>query len=80
MPKYADGKEISYTWTEEQVPAGYKLDGSSQNGTITTITNTLETVKIEGEKKWDMKGYSEELMPESIKVLIKNGEATRSDS
>ncbi len=33
-------------------------------------------MKIEGEKKWDMKGYSEELMPESIKVLIKNGEAT----
>ncbi|QTE74631.1 Cna B-type domain-containing protein [Clostridiales bacterium FE2010] len=72
LPKYrADGKtEINYTVEEVAVPGFAKvIEG-------TRITNTLETVKINGEKKWDMKGYSEELMPESIKVLIKNGEAT----
>ena len=42
----------------------------------TQITNTLETVKISGEKTWDMQGYSEELMPESITVYIKNGSTT----
>ena len=72
LPKYrTDGKtEIKYTVEEVEIPGFEKvIEG-------TRITNTLETVKINGEKKWDMQGYSEKLMPESITVYIKNGETT----
>ncbi|MBQ6288924.1 MAG: Cna B-type domain-containing protein, partial [Clostridia bacterium] len=69
LPKYrADGKtEIVYTADEEEVPGFEKVTEG------TRITNTLETVKISGEKTWDMQGYDETLMPESITVYIKNG-------
>ncbi|MBR7077990.1 MAG: Cna B-type domain-containing protein, partial [Clostridia bacterium] len=39
LPKYENGKEISYTWTEENVPAGYKLVSIVTEGYVTTITN-----------------------------------------
>lgn len=40
LPKCSNGKEIRYTWTEKDIPAGYVLT-SSVNGTVTTLTNTL---------------------------------------
>ena len=39
LPKYADGKEIEYTWKEDALPAGYTLTDTSVNGTVTTLTN-----------------------------------------
>ena len=72
LPKYrADGKtEIVYTADEEAIPGFEKVTEG------TRITNTLETVKITGEKTWDMQGYDASLMPKSITVLIKKGNDT----
>ena len=43
LPKYdADGEEIEYTWTEEDMPEGYELTDSSAEGTVTTLTNMHE--------------------------------------
>ncbi|QTE70665.1 Cna B-type domain-containing protein [Clostridiales bacterium FE2011] len=72
LPKYrADGKtEIVYTADEEAIPGFEKVTEG------TRITNTLETVKITGEKTWDMQGYDASLMPESITVYIKKGNDT----
>ena len=69
LPKYrADGKtEIIYTADEEAIPGFEKVTEG------TRITNTLDTVKITGEKTWDMQGYDATLMPESITVYIKKG-------
>ena len=43
LPKYADGEEISYEWTEEKV-TGYKLSKTevSKDGLTTTFTNSHE--------------------------------------
>ena len=39
LPKYADGKEIEYTWEEGDMPKGYELTYTAKNGTITVLTN-----------------------------------------
>ena len=40
LPKYADGKEIKYTWTEEAV-VGYTLESNKTVGQVTTLTNKV---------------------------------------
>jgi hypothetical protein len=40
LPKYKDGEEIIYTWTEQEV-LGYKQESVVVDGTVTTFTNTL---------------------------------------
>ena len=40
LPKYANGQQIVYTWSESGLPEGYKLTGNATEGTITTLTNT----------------------------------------
>ncbi|MBR6442555.1 MAG: Cna B-type domain-containing protein, partial [Clostridia bacterium] len=62
LPKFRDhGQEIVYTWSEEALPAGYELTGTTKEGTITTLTNTysvkptrqpLEVTKILSGRKW----------------------------
>ncbi|MBR4530462.1 MAG: Cna B-type domain-containing protein, partial [Lachnospiraceae bacterium] len=43
LPKYtAAKKEIDYTWSEQGLPANYKLTNTGKTGTITTLTNTLK--------------------------------------
>ena len=46
LPKYANGEEIVYTWTEDEegLPEGYGLTDSSVNGTVTTLTNSYVPV------------------------------------
>ena len=75
LPKYqADGTtEIAYSVAEVDVPGYSSAVGALTNGKV-TITNTHETVKISGEKTWDLKGYNESLKPASITVYIKDGE------
>ena len=46
LQKYANGKEIRYTWSEEGLPASYTLKSNDTEGTITTITNTHKTTAI----------------------------------
>ena len=73
LPKYeADGEtEIEYT-VDEEVPAGF-----DKVVTGTTITNTYKpgTTTVSGQKVWNLKGNSEDLLPESITVYIKDGES-----
>ena len=57
LPKYANGVEIEYTWTEdtEGLPEGYELTSSNKVGTITTLTNSYETEETEAtvKKVWN---------------------------
>ena len=47
LPKYKDGKEISYTWTETDLPKCYELTSNKAEGYVTTITNKkLEPVSV----------------------------------
>ena len=69
--KYADGKEIRYTITEEAVP-GYvtKVDGYN-------VTNTHETEKVDikGAKTWNDANDQDGVRPTDIIVtLLANGE------
>lgn len=76
LPKYENGKEITYTIREKDVPAGYT---SVVTGTVAegfTITNTIipeKTVTITVKKVWNDAGY-ENNRPATITVNIKNGE------
>jgi hypothetical protein len=40
LPKYKDGEEITYTWTEQEV-LGYKQKSVVVDGTTTTFTNAI---------------------------------------
>ena len=50
LPKYADGEEIVYTWSEGTMPEGYTLTDISTEGTVTTLTNTLKDISNSGEE------------------------------
>ena len=53
LAKYdASGNEITYTWSEGTMPAGYSLSGTSVNGDVTTFTNTYTApVQVKGSLK-----------------------------
>ncbi|MBR5417324.1 MAG: Cna B-type domain-containing protein [Clostridiales bacterium] len=53
LAKYdASGNEITYTWSEGTMPAGYSLSGTSVNGDVTTFTNTYTApVQVKGNLK-----------------------------
>lgn len=51
LPKYADGKAIVYTWSEGEMPEGYKLSNTSVNGTVTTLTNSHEYEEAKGKEE-----------------------------
>lgn len=55
LPKYASGEEIQYTWTEDELPSGYRLTSTVKDGQITTLTNayTPKTVSISVKKAWN---------------------------
>ena len=79
LPKYADGKEIVYTWTEESLPDGYELTSTATEGTITTLTNsyTTETTEAEVVKVWDDKEDQDGKRPAELTVtLLANNKAT----
>ncbi|MBR2779835.1 MAG: Cna B-type domain-containing protein, partial [Eubacteriaceae bacterium] len=82
LPKYADGVEIKYTWSEENVPAGYTLESNTTDGTITTITNKHipETTEATVKKVWDDANNQDGKRPTSLKVTLSNGtEVTLND-
>ena len=82
LPKYADGEEIEYTWTESRLPEGYTLTATSTETdgevTFTTLTNTHvpeETVTTVI-KAWDDADDKFGKRPESITMTLKaDGEA-----
>ena len=77
LPKYKDGKEIVYTWTEEDLPEGYELVSNNTEGLVTTITNKHipEKTSIYVEKQWRDDDNRDGLRPDSIHVqLVADGE------
>ena len=66
VPKYADGKEITYTVTEDEVN-GYV---GTVEGMNITNKHTPITITINGEKVWVDENNVEGLRPESITVRL----------
>ena len=72
LQKYSKGQKITYTWNEKNLPAGYTFNGDAIDGTITTLTNTHTTAKINVsvEKKWNDKGNQDGIRPSSVSVQL----------
>ena len=80
LPKYANGSEIIYTWTEGEMPQGYTLTDTKVEGTATTLTNsyTPEEIDVTVKKIWDDANNQDGKRPESITVHLKaDGEVFR---
>ncbi len=71
LPVFADGQRIAYTWTEENVPAGY-TPSYAANGDTTTLTNTHtpETVSLTVAKLWEDNADQDGLRPERLEVSL----------
>ena len=76
LPKYAEGKLIAYTITEDSV-GGYT---SAVNGYDVTNTYSPEQTSVTVTKAWDDKNDQDGIRPESITVkLLANGEDTKKE-
>ena len=74
LPKYEKGTKNAITYTvDEKVPTGFRKVVTGNN-----ITNIYipELTTVSGEKVWNLKGNSTELLPEQITVYIKDGSKT----
>ena len=67
LPKYKDGKEITYTISEGKVP-GYS---SKVEGTNLINSHTPATVSVKGSKTWKDADNRDGLRPEKITVILK---------
>ncbi|BBA93204.1 Cna B-type domain-containing protein [Streptococcus ruminantium] len=75
LPKYANGKEIVYTVSEEKVE-GYE---TTVEGTNITNTHTPETTEVAGTKTWNDNNDQDGKRPKSITVnLLADGKAIKS--
>ena len=54
----------------EDVPEGYTAAEPALNGPDCTLVNTLQTVSIRGEKRWDDADNAYQTRPESIQLLV----------
>ena len=80
LPKYADGVEIVYTWTETEVPEGYTCATPTvaAGGTITN-THTPEQTKATVKKVWVDADDQDGKRPDDLTVTLKaNGETSTS--
>ncbi|MCF0115942.1 MAG: Cna B-type domain-containing protein, partial [Erysipelotrichaceae bacterium] len=75
LPKYANGKEITYTWSEGTLPEGYTLTNTKTEGTITTLTNSYQTKTTERtvKKVWNDDDNRDGIRPASLTVKLMNG-------
>ena len=75
LPKYKDGKEIKYTWTEGELPAGYEMTSNTTQGTVTTITNkhVPEETEATVKKVWEDANNQDGKRPESLTVTLSDG-------
>ena len=82
LPKYADGKEILYNWSEHTAgleEKGYYFDSIVTEGEITTLTNIYAPGKVSAsvKKVWNDGENQDGIRPETLRVnLLKNGQAT----
>ncbi|WP_156010962.1 Cna B-type domain-containing protein, partial [Streptococcus ruminantium] len=75
LPKYANGKEIVYTVSEEKVD-GYEM---KVEGTNITNTHTPETTEVSGTKTWVDNEDQDGKRPQSITVnLLADGKVIKS--
>ncbi|WP_178085547.1 Cna B-type domain-containing protein, partial [Streptococcus ruminantium] len=75
LPKYANGKEIVYTVSEEKVD-GYEM---KVEGTNITNTHTPETTEVSGTKTWNDNNDQDGQRPQSITVnLLADGKVIKS--
>ena len=74
LDRYQNGKEITYTVEEVDVPKDYK---SEVNGFNITNHYTTKKTAVSGQKTWDDNDNQDGLRPKSIKVkLLANGQDT----
>ena len=92
LPKYDQGREIQYTWSEPKVN-GYELASVSKSGNVTTLTNVFvptETptatpqptptpnTQLSGQKIWVDDSNAHKTRPDAITVtLYADGVATK---
>ena len=77
LPKFRDGEEIKYSWTEGLLPEGYSLTNTLIEGTVTTLTNTYvpeETTEATVIKIWEDDDNAAGLRPEELYVTLMDGE------
>ena len=77
LPKYENGDEITYTWTEADLTRlGYTLTNTETAGYVTTLTNTYtpETTKTTVTKVWDDKNHEDKRPEAVVMILTANGE------
>ncbi len=74
LPKYANGQEIAYTWTEAKVD-GY-TSTQVTDGTITTLTNshTPEETEATVKKVWNDADDQDRIRPDHIDVTLSDGQ------
>ena len=80
MPKYADGKEIDYTVTEDEVD-GYtaEVKGSAEEGFTVTNIYTPAMIEISGTKVWKDNDDQDGKRPDSVTIRLKvDGKEVRS--
>lgn len=77
LPKYDKGVEISYSWSEKELPEGYELAGTATEGIITTLTNrhAPETTTATVRKVWDDGDNRDGIRPASLTVKLSNGQS-----
>ena len=77
LPLNDNGEAINYTWSEDEagLPTGYKLTGTSKEGTVTTLTNsyTPDTTERTIVKVWDDASDQDGKRPEALPVSLNNG-------
>ncbi|MGI6721877.1 MAG: Cna B-type domain-containing protein [Anaerovoracaceae bacterium] len=80
VPKYKDGKEITYTVTEDAVDHyTTEVTGSVADGFTITNSHTPEKIDVSGSKVWNDKDDQDGMRPDSITVnLLANGEKLES--
>ncbi|AQP41303.1 cell wall surface anchor family protein,putative [Streptococcus gallolyticus subsp. gallolyticus DSM 16831] len=78
LPKYENGKEITYTVKEVAVTAYETKIEKDDDGQYTiTNTHTPEKINLSGQKVWNDNNNQDGIRPENITVeLLANGEAT----
>ena len=72
LPLNAAGKAITYSWTEPEVPEGYKLTGNETKDNVTTLTNTHKTAEtsVTVKKAWDDAEDQDGKRPDSLTVKL----------
>lgn len=74
LPKFSDGVEIPYTWTEDEI-TGYEQISVIKSGTVTTITNhhDIATASVTVIKVWDDDENRDGIRPANLTVHLNNG-------